>query len=132
MEVLELQDTEGHELDPLQKEDAKGDGSEPLDLEDTEGDESESFDQELVMKEDAFVRLKASVMEDSTIKYYRGCQKSRQTAWRDKRKQIDLRKAATGTALITQYSKNSSESETLTLQVQRQTNLYWQEYQCRR
>jgi len=78
-------------LDPLQKEDAEGDGS-------------ESFDQELVMKKDAFVRLKPSIMEDSTIKYYRGCQKSRQTTWRDKRKQIDLRKAATGTALITQYS----------------------------
>jgi len=41
--------------------------------------ESESFDQELVMEEDAFVRLKASIIEDSTIRYYRGCQKSRQT-----------------------------------------------------
>ena len=109
-------DTEGHELDPLKKEDA-------------EGDESESFDQELLMEEDAFVRLKTSIMEDSTIKYYRGCQKSRQTAWRDKGKQIDLLKAATGTALITQFSP----SPTLTLQVQHQTNLYWQkQYQRRR
>jgi len=82
-EVLELQDTEGHELDSLQKEDAEGDESKPLDLEDTERDESETFDQELVMEEDAFVRLKASIMEDSTIKYYGACQKSRKTAWRD-------------------------------------------------
>jgi len=36
----------------------------------------------LVMEVDAFVQLKASVMEGfvPTIKYYRGCQKSRQTS----------------------------------------------------
>jgi len=40
-----------------------------------------------------FAQLKASMMEDSgsTIKYQRGCQKSRQATWQDKRKQMDLR-----------------------------------------
>jgi len=81
-------------------------------LEDTEQDELETFDQELVMEEDGFAQLKTSMMEDSgsTIKYQRGCKKSRQTTWRDKRKQMDLRKAATGTALITQYFKDPSET----------------------
>jgi len=64
------------------------------------------------MEEDAFAQLKASMREDSgsTIKYQQGCQKSRQTTWRDKRKQMDLRKAATGTALITQHFKDPSET----------------------
>ena len=71
------------------------------------------LDQELVMAEDAFVRLKTAMMEEPVIKYARSCQMSRQTIWRDKRKQQELREAATGSAVITQYFNKVSESETV-------------------
>ena len=38
-----------------------------------------------------------------------GMSKVKADIWRDKRKQMDLRKTATGTALITQYFKDSFE-----------------------
>ncbi|KAF8424326.1 hypothetical protein EV426DRAFT_716937 [Tirmania nivea] len=84
-------------------------------LEDSDIEEAwETLDQELIMEADAFAKLKASVIEDSTvptIKYYRGSQQSRQTIWRDKKRKLDLQMAATGTALITEYFKNPNTSE---------------------
>ncbi|RPB23933.1 hypothetical protein L211DRAFT_838386, partial [Terfezia boudieri ATCC MYA-4762] len=115
-EELEDSDIE-EELEDSDIEEELEDSDIEEELEDSDIEEElETLYQELIMEADAFAKLKASVIEDSTvptIKYYRGSQQSRQTIWRDKKRKLDLQRAATSTALITEYFKtrNSNTSE---------------------
>ncbi|RPB21985.1 hypothetical protein L211DRAFT_850966 [Terfezia boudieri ATCC MYA-4762] len=80
IEVPELAD-----LDDIEEELEDTDIEEGLEGSDRE-EIWETLDQELIMEEDAFAKLKASVMEDSesvsTIKYHRGSE-------RDKKRKLD-------------------------------------------
>ena len=81
-----------------------------------ENDENDELipDKELVMGKDVFEQLKMSIMKDpepGTFRYARGCQKSRQTIWRDKKQKKDLQEATTGTAVITQFFKSTVAEE---------------------
>ncbi|KAF8434216.1 hypothetical protein BGX38DRAFT_178976 [Terfezia claveryi] len=113
-EVPELEELkELEELEDADIEEELEDSDIEEELETLDQEELETLDQELIMEADAFAKLKASVIENSTvptIKYYRGSQQSRQTIWRDKKRKLDLQMAATGAALITEYFKNPNTS----------------------